>query len=315
MSERPRCVILAGPNGAGKSTHATRVVEGIYGIATYINPDTIAAGFGVASVDSVAFDAGRIALSAVDDCIRRGVDFAFETTLSGRRWPRLLNRLSAAGYDAFLHYLWIPDASQCVVRVAHRVSVGGHGVREEDIRRRHASSIENCITIFLPRVKGWRVYNASNRGGLISIASGTAEGRTVVADLDAWRLFTGATRRDSVREVAAHGYLNTPTRETGMDGHEPISSAPKRVPGRRVLMPSSDEVEAASRIAVRRALAIHRALGVGAAFWEDGKVLLVPPEALPRDVNDVEWTERQVARSERHRSNENTNAIPPSVRS
>lgn len=65
MSERPRCVILAGPNGAGKSTHAARLVEGIYGIATYINPDTIASGFGVASVDSVAFDAGRIALSAV----------------------------------------------------------------------------------------------------------------------------------------------------------------------------------------------------------------------------------------------------------
>ena len=78
-------------------------------------------------------------------------------------------------------------------------------------------------------------------------------------------------------------------------------------------MPSSEEVEAESRIAVRRALAIHRALGVRAAFWEDGKVLLVPPGALPRDVNDVEWTERQIARSERHRSNENTNAIPPSV--
>ena len=300
MSERPRCVILAGPNGAGKSTHATRVVEGIYGIATYINPDTIAAGFGAASVDSVAFDAGRIALSAVDDCIRRGVDFAFETTLSGRRWPRLLDRLGAADYDAFLHYLWIPDASQCVARVAHRVSVGGHGVREEDIRRRHVSSVENCITVFMPRVQGWRVYNASNRGGLISIASGAAEGKTVVADPDAWRLFTTATRRDIVREVAAHGYLNgylnTPTRETGMDGYEPISIAPEPVPGRRVLMPSPEEVEAASRIAVRRALAIHRALGVGAAFWEDGKVLLVPPEALPRDVNDVEWTERQIAR-------------------
>lgn len=52
---------------------------------------------------------------------------------------------------------------------------------------------------------------------------------------------------------------------------------------------------AASRIVVRRALAIHRALGVGAAFWEDGKVLLIPSEERPRDIIDVESTERPSA--------------------
>jgi predicted ABC-type ATPase len=296
MTQRPRCVILAGPNGAGKTTHATRVVEGIYGIAIYINPDTIVAGFGAASVDSVAFDAGRIVLSAVDDCIRRGGDFAFETTLSGRRWPRLLDRLAAADYDVFLHYLWIPDADQCVARVAYRVSVGGHGVREEDIRRRHVSSIENCISVFIPRVNGWRVYNASSPAGLITIASGTAEGTTEVADPDGWRLFTSGTRRDTVREVAPHGYLNTPTRETAMYEPETMLVRTESANARAVGMPSPEIIEAESRIAVRRALAIHRALGVGAAFWEDGKVRLVPPEELPRDINDVEWTERQMAR-------------------
>ena len=138
-------------------------------------------------------------------------------------------------------------------------------------------------------------------------------GRTKVADPEAWRLFTSATRRDIVREVAAHGYLNTPTRETGMDGHETISIPPEAASGRAVGMPSPEVIEAESRVAVRRTLAIHRALGVGAAFWEDGKVLLVPPEELPRDVNDVEWTERQIARSERRRSTEKTNSLPPSV--
>ncbi len=295
MSQRPRCVILAGPNGAGKSTHAARVVEGIYGIATYINPDTIAAGFGVASVDSVAFDAGRIALSAVDDCIRRGVDCAFETTLSGRRWPRLLDRLGAAGYDAILHYLWIPDASQCVARVAHRVSVGGHGVREEDIRRRHASSIENCITMFMPRVHEWFVHDAS-KGSLNTIASGTLSGLLRVLDTGAWKAFTAQGRRDIVREVAVHGYQLTPTRERRMDNDQLTTKRSDDEAALDSLDRTSEQVMAASRIAVRRALAIHRALGVGAAFWEDGKVLLVPPEELPRDVNDVQWTERQIAR-------------------
>lgn len=295
MSQRPRCVILAGPNGAGKSTHAARVVEGIYGIATYINPDTIAAGFGAALVDSVAFDAGRIALSAVDDCIRRGVDCAFETTLSGRRWPRLLDRLGAAGYDAILHYLWIPDASQCVARVAHRVSVGGHGVREEDIRRRHASSIENCITMFMPRVHEWFVHDAS-KGSLNTIASGTLSGLLRVLDTGAWKAFTAQGRRDIVREVAVHGYQLTPTRERRMDNDQLTTKRSDDEAALDSLDRTSEQVMAASRIAVRRALAIHRALGVGAAFWEDGKVLLVPPEELPRDVNDVQWTERQIAR-------------------
>ncbi len=299
MARRRRCVILAGPNGAGKSTHAFRVVEGVYGIAIHINPDTIAAGFGAASMDSVAFDAGRIALSAVDDCIRRGVDFAFETTLSGRRWPRLLNRLGAADYDVFLHYLWIPDASQCVARVAQRVAVGGHGVREEDIRRRHGSSIENCITVFMPRVHEWFVYDGSKGGGLNIIASGERSRLTRVVDLGAWMAFTAGGRRDIVREVAAQGYQLTPTQETGMDDDQPTTKRSGDEAAMDSLARTSEAVMAASRIAVRRALAIHRALGVGAAFWEDGKVVLVPPEELPRDVNDVEWTERQIARRDR----------------
>jgi predicted ABC-type ATPase len=296
MSERPRCVILAGPNGAGKSTHATRVVEGIYGIATCINPDTIASGFGAASVDSVAFDAGRIALSAVDDCIRRGIDFAFETTLSGRRWPRLLDRLGAAGYDVFLHYLWIPDASECVARVAHRVSVGGHGVMEHDIRRRHVSSVANCITMFMPRVHEWFVHDAS-KGSLKTIASGTPSGLLRVLDTEGWKVFTAGGRGDIVREVAAHAYHVTPTRERGMDKDQLATKRSDNEAALDSLDRTSQQVMAASLLAVRRALAIHRALGVGAAFWEDGRVLLVPPEELPRDVNDVEWTERQIARS------------------
>lgn len=46
-------------------------------------------------------------------------------------------------------------------------------------------------------------------------------------------------------------------------------------------MPSISAVVAASRVAVRRALAIHRALGVPAASWDGKRVVLIPPEELP----------------------------------
>jgi hypothetical protein len=176
----------------------------------------------------------------------------------------------------------------------------GGAERGGEVHPRHPcgegiSSIENCISVFMPRVKGWRVYNASSQVGMTTIASGAAAGTTVVADPDGWRLFTSGTRRDTVREVASHGYLNTPTRETGVDDTETMLVRTESATARAVGMPSPEIIEAESRIAVRRALAIHRALGVGAAFWEDGKVLVVPPEQLPRDINDVEWTERQIA--------------------
>ena len=61
-------------------------------------------------------------------------------------------------------------------------------------------------------------------------------------------------------------------------------------------MPSPELIVAASRIAVRRALAIQRALGVSAVAMRNGKMVIIPPEELPVDVNDVAWTERQIAR-------------------
>jgi len=189
---RPRCLILAGPNGAGKTTHASGLVHEASGIATYINTDVIAAGLAGASLQHVAFEAGRLALRAIDDGMRRRSDFAFETTLSGRRWPALLDRLRDAGYDVLLHYLWIRDVDQCMARVARRAT----------------------------------------------------------ASPDSW-------------------------------------------------VPSAATVEAHSRTAVRRALAIHRALGVEAVWWEDGQLMIIPPEALPRDVNDLDWTERMLARQRR----------------
>ena len=266
MTKRPRCVILAGPNGAGKSTHASGLVLGVYGIATYINADVIASGFGEPTAAAVAFDAGRLAIGAADECIARRVDFAFETTLSGRRWPRLLDRLSDAGYEVLLHYLWIPDASQCVARVAQRVATGGHPVREVDIRRRHQSSLDNLRTIFMPRVQLWHLSNAAASGSLRPVASGRLGRDAIVVDPLLWALFEHALRRDVVRE--------TPTYDA----------------------PAWGAIIAESQIAVRRALAIQRALGVGAVISENRTLVMLSPHELPRDVHDVEWTHREIAR-------------------
>ncbi len=298
MPNRPRCVILAGPNGAGKSTHARAIISGLHGIDRYINPDTIAAGFGDARPDAVAFDAGRMALRAIDVCIDHRSDFAFETTLSGRRWSRLLDRLRDVGYQCAIYYLWIPEAGMCVERVRRRVASGGHAVNEADIRRRHASSLVNLLTTFLPRVFAWHLHDASADSGLILIASGGLGGREQIADPARWRQVTELVTPRRVRETAPYAYLDGRTTEDALDdsAHGYPTGVGKRSDDDEWVMPAPELIVAASRVAVRRALAIQRALGVSAVSMRDGKMVIIQPEELPRDVNDVEWTERQIAR-------------------
>jgi len=52
-------------------------------------------------------------------------------------------------------------------------------------------------------------------------------------------------------------------------------------PNAAAQMPSPDAAAAAASRGVRRALAIHRALGIPTAVWRDGRVVIVPAAELP----------------------------------
>lgn len=291
---RPRCVVLAGPNGAGKSTHADAIVAQLHRIPRFINTDTIAAGIGGGAMRGADFEAGRIALRTIAGCISRRDDFAFETTLSGRRWPALLQTLEATGYDCLLHYLWIPDVAQCVERVRRRVRAGGHAVHHHDIRRRHAASLVNVRQHFLSRVTRWHVYDASLSSGLVLVAHGGDTTATRIADRERWQQFTQAAPPMRLRETMPH-YRPSNADDTMTNAPDPTATATEGATtpdvnlgrqDRGPLMPSPEAVVAASRIAVRRALAIQRALGIGAAVMRDGAPVIVPPHELPLEAND-----------------------------
>ena len=179
-------MILAGPNGAGKSTHARYIVEGLHGIERFINPDTIASGLAGFARTSADREAGRIALDAIAEAITQRVDFAFETTLAGRRWPRLLDKLERAGFEVLLHYLWISRAELCVERVRTRVAMGGHDVPELDVRRRYLASLRNLTELFMPRVTAWQVLDASIAGHLAPVAAGGVRRPLRVEKPEAW---------------------------------------------------------------------------------------------------------------------------------
>jgi len=90
--------IIAGPNGVGKTTFASKFLPKYVNCTNFINADLIAKGIAPFSPESAAIRAGRLVLSEINFFARQRVSFAFETTLSGRSYLRLIRQLRKRGY-------------------------------------------------------------------------------------------------------------------------------------------------------------------------------------------------------------------------
>lgn len=164
-----RAIIIAGPNGAGKTTFATEYLPHEAGCVNFVNADLIAAGLSPFDPDLAAVRAGRLMLREIDEHVRAGEDFAFETTLSGLGYGRRIQRWRSIGYVVDLWYLRLPDVETAVRRVALRVTQGGHDVPENAIRRRFVRGWTNFEEVYRPLVNTWAVYdNSEERPILLS---------------------------------------------------------------------------------------------------------------------------------------------------
>ena len=65
-----------------------------------------------------------------------GRSFAFETTLSGLTYARMVDQWRNDGYVVKLIFLSLSSADEAVARVAMRVRQGGHNIPADVIRRR-----------------------------------------------------------------------------------------------------------------------------------------------------------------------------------
>ncbi len=149
-ASQPTCYVIAGPNGAGKTTFALRYLPEMTGCRNFINADLIADGLSPLNPSAAQVEAGKIFLREIGKNVEAGTDFAFETTLSGRMYVRLLKGLHSKGWKTVLFYLWIPDAEFSRLRVKQRVEAGGHDIPDEAILRRYRRTVSNFLTIFAP---------------------------------------------------------------------------------------------------------------------------------------------------------------------
>ena len=160
MSKR-KILIIAGPNGAGKTTFAQEFLPGEAECPIFVNADLIAAGLSPFTPELAAVRAGRIMLEQIHEHVRKGEGFAFETTLSGRIYMRLIPRWQAEGYIVKLFFLRLPLPEMAIARVRQRVAAGGHNVPEDVIRRRFDAGREHFESSYKPLADEWVLYDNS----------------------------------------------------------------------------------------------------------------------------------------------------------
>lgn len=146
----PVCTIIAGPNGAGKTTFALTYLPEVAHCRNFVNADLIAAGLSPLSPEREWMMASRLFLDEIHRYIERRVEFAFETTLSGKTYLKLIRNLLADGWQVQLYYLCLPSIEMSVQRVAERVAHGGHDIPYESIVRRYTRSITNLVNHYAP---------------------------------------------------------------------------------------------------------------------------------------------------------------------
>ena len=95
----------------------------------------------------------------IDACVGRGENFAFETTLSGRGYARMIPRWQEQGYWVTLVYLRVSSPEVVIGRVRQRVQEGGHDVPEDVIRRRFYASQRNFQHIYRGLVNETIIYD------------------------------------------------------------------------------------------------------------------------------------------------------------
>ena len=154
----PTCRIIAGPNGAGKTTFALRYLPTLAGCRRFVNADLIAAGLSPLAPDRELAAASRLFLREIELAISSDQDFAFETTLSGRSYLHMIERLRKTGWQVELIYLALPNAEISRLRVEERVAHGGHNIPLTDIARSFPRSLHNLLHVFGPRVDSARCF-------------------------------------------------------------------------------------------------------------------------------------------------------------
>ena len=155
--------IIGGVNGVGKSSFTGVLKSRTTDLGVIVDVDKITAQMG-----GKALEGGKRAIRIMEDCIRDGVSFTQETTLSGHRPKAAAKRAKEEGYYIRLYYVGLDTAEESKRRIANRVARGGHNIGEADVDRRFAGRWE-ALRAVLPFCDEAAFYD--NNNGFVEVAA------------------------------------------------------------------------------------------------------------------------------------------------
>lgn len=167
------------------------MIEGVLGIAEFVNADVIAQGLSGFDPDRAALQAGKVMLTRLRDLAAARVNFAFESTLSSRTFAPWLSGLRGGGYRVHVVFVFLNSPELAVSRVRARVRKGGHFVPPDVVRRRYKRAIWNLLNLYIPIADAWHVYDNSGASGAGLVASMSAGAAPVIARSEVWEKIHG----------------------------------------------------------------------------------------------------------------------------
>mgnify|MGYP001575983284 FL=1 len=181
-NRRPNLYIIAGPNGAGKTTFARKFLPQYVECLEFVNADLIATGLSPFVPERAAIHAGRLMLEQIHFLAERGLDFGFETTLSGKTYVKLLQEMKKGGYLTHIFFLWISNVKLALERIQLRVQNGGHHIPETIVRRRFGRSLPNFLRFYKPLADSWTIFD--NSGDVPKMIAFEESGKIEILDPD-----------------------------------------------------------------------------------------------------------------------------------
>lgn len=156
---RPILWLVGGPNGAGKSTYYRREIAPRFK-APFINADVIAARHWPQDAEAHSYEAAKLAEAERQTCLRERRSFVAETVFSHPSKLELLHQARAGGFEVWLSYINLVSANLSAMRVADRVTRGGHNVPLDKIAARYARVRELMAHAVLLADKAWVLDNS-----------------------------------------------------------------------------------------------------------------------------------------------------------